>query len=468
MQIPILSGIYTDEGPDFRTSYPVNFVPVPKETGLNKGYLRPADGIVSLGTGPGVDRGGINWNGECYRVMGNSLVKITSNGSVITLGTLNVSWEGNAIFDYSFDQLAIAFGGKLFYWDGSDITEVTDTDLGNVVDMKWVDGYFMTTDGTSLVVTELSDSTSVNPLKYGSSEADPDKIKALLKLRNEIYALNRNTIEVFDNVGGDFFPFQRIEGAQIQKGCIGTMACCVYMDAIAFLGGGRNEPVSVYIGMNANATKIATREIETLLAGYSESDLVGAQLEARPDKANQFLYVHLSDRTLVYDAAASAVLGSPIWHVLTTATSGFSQYRARNMVWCYGKWIVGDPQTEAFGYFSDTTSEHWDETVRWEFGTVVLYGEGRGAIVHDLELVALTGRINLADDPTINTSYSLDGETWSVPKSISAGKRGDRSKRLLWMGQGPLRNWRIQRFQGDSNARISIARLEARVEPLAV
>ena len=66
MQIPILNGIYTDNSPNLRTSYPVNLMPVPKKSGISNGFLRPADGLVANGTGPGVDRGGINWNGVCY------------------------------------------------------------------------------------------------------------------------------------------------------------------------------------------------------------------------------------------------------------------------------------------------------------------------------------------------------------------------------------------------------------------
>ena len=60
VQIPILNGIYTDTGPDLRTSYPVNMVPVPKDNGISGGFIRPADGLVANGTGPGIDRGGIN------------------------------------------------------------------------------------------------------------------------------------------------------------------------------------------------------------------------------------------------------------------------------------------------------------------------------------------------------------------------------------------------------------------------
>lgn len=465
MQIPILNGIYTDESPDFRTSYPVNLVPVPKEQGISNGYLRPADGLVADGSGPGISRGGINWNGECYRVMGSKLVKIYQDGTLVTLGDVG---EGPPVtFDYSFDRLAIASAGSLYYYDGAGLVRITDGDLGTVVDFVWVDGYFMTTDGEFLIVTELNNPLAVNPLKYGSSEADPDPVVALLKLRNEVYALNRNTIEVFDNIGGDFFPFQRVDGAQIQKGVIGTQACCVFFDAIAFVGSGRNESPSVYLGANAQAIKIATMEIDQILAGYTEEQLSECVVEARNDKSHQHLYIHLPDRTLVYDAVASQALEEPVWFTLTSSLDGFSKYRAQYFVWCYNTWLCADPTSSNYGRLVQHVSSHYGEDVRWEFGTLVVYNEGRGAIFHELELVALTGRVALGKDPRISTSYSTDGETWSQSKPIKVGTQGDRSKRLVWLQQGHMRNWRVQRFQGDSQAHLSFARLEARLEPLA-
>jgi hypothetical protein len=465
MQIPILNGIYTDNGPDLRTSYPVNMVPVPKGNGISEGYLRPADGLISNGTGPGIDRGGIQWEGACYRVMGTKLVEVSATGTVTTLG--DVGGTGLVTFDYSFDRLAIASGGNLFYWNGSTLTQVTDPDLGTVLDVAWVDGYFMTTDGEFLVVTELSDPTQVNPLKYGSSEADPDSVVALLKLRNEIYALNRNTIEVFDNVGGDFFPFQRIDGAQVQKGTVGTHACCVFLEQVAFLGSGRNEAPGVYVASNATANKISTQEIDQILLGYDEATLAGIKLESRNDRNHQHLYVHLPDRTIVFDAAATQALSQPVWFTLTSSLVGFSQYRARNLVWAYNRWLVGDPTSATVGYMDNAISTHYGQDVRWEFGTTIVYNEGKGAIFNQLELVALTGRVSLGESPQISTSYSVDGQTWSQPKYISAGTIGDRLKRLVWFQQGHMRNWRIQRFQGDSAAHVAFIRLEAQLEPLA-
>lgn len=466
MQIPILNGIYTDNGPDFRTSYPVNMVPVPKGNGISNGFSRPADGLVSNGTGPGTDRGGINWNGVCYRVMGSKLVSVSATGAVTILG--DVGDDGQLVsMDYSFDLLAIASEQKLWYFDGSTVTQVTDPDLGAVLDVVWVDGYFMTTDGEFLVVTDLSNPYAVNPFKYGSAEADPDPVIALLKLRNEVYALNRQTIEVFDNVGGELFPFQRIEGAQIEKGAIGTQACCIYMETVAFLGGGFNEAPGIYMGANANATKISTQEIDEILLGFTEAQLALVKLEARNDRAHQHLYVHLPDRTLVFDAAATQELDQPVWFTLTSSIEGFARYRAQSFVWCYDRWLIGDPVGNNVGYMVQNISSHYGATVRWEFGTTIVYNEGRGAIFSSIELVGLTGSVAFGEDPTISTSYSIDGETWSQQKFIKAGKTGQRAKRLVWFQQGWMRNWRIQRFQGTSDAHMSFARLEAAIEPLA-
>ena len=163
MQIPILAGIYANATPELRTSYPVNLVPVPKQSGISNGFLRPGDGIVSNGTGPGIDRGGIEWNGVCYRVMGTKLVSVASNGVISVLGDVGGPETGLVTFDYSFDKLAIASGGRLYYWDGV-LSQVTDPDIGVVLDVAWVDGYFMTTDGEFLIVNELSNPPEVNPL----------------------------------------------------------------------------------------------------------------------------------------------------------------------------------------------------------------------------------------------------------------------------------------------------------------
>lgn len=466
MQVPILNGIYTDAAADFRTSYPRNLIPVPKPQGISSGYLRPAPGIETAGAGPGIGRGGINWNGRTYRVMGSKLVLVATDGTTTTLG--DVGPETTRVsMDYSFDRLAIAAGGRLYYWDGLTLAQVTDPDLGVVLDVMWIAGYFMTTDGVSLVVTELTDPTSVNPLKYGSSEADPDAIVAVDKLRNEAYALNRYTIECFQNIGGNLFPFQRIDGAQVPRGVIGTHAYVEYLSTFAFVGSARNEAPAVYLMTAGDSSKISTREIDQVLQEFTEEQLATCVLEARVDKGHQHLMLHLPDRCMVYDAAASQIVSEPVWFTLTSSIVGLGTYRARGFVWCYDRWNCEDPTSTALGTLVDTVSSHYDQVNGWDVETMVVYNESSGAIVNALELVCLTGRVSAAA-PVVWTSYSEDGVTWSQERPTPAGGSGDRAKRIQWRRQGRIRNWRIQRFRGTSDAHVSIARLEADFEALYV
>jgi hypothetical protein len=170
---------------------------------------------------------------------------------------------------------------------------------------------------------------------------------------------------------------------------------------------------------------------------------------------------------LLYEATASEAAQSSVWCILTSSLAGFSQYRAQNIVRVDDVWYVGDPQTSAIGKLVKDDSKHWGVDVRWEFSTPMLRSGGKGAIMHSLELVALTGSVPTGTDPMISTSYSVDGRTWSQSKAIKSGQRGDGTKRLVWWQQGMWRHWRIQRFQGDSGSRLSALQIEAQVEPLA-
>jgi hypothetical protein len=203
-RVPLLSGITADETAEFKTSYPVNLEIVAVDNKIAKAQFRMTAGATSFANGPGVDRGGIVWNDAMFRVMGTKLVTVSATGVVTQLG--DVGGTGQVTFDYGFDRLGIRSGDKLYYWNGIALAQVVDIDLGPVLDLMWVDGYFMTTDGTSVIVTELSDPTSVLPLKYGSAEEDPDAVTGLIKVRNEPYILGRNTIQVLRNVGGNGFP----------------------------------------------------------------------------------------------------------------------------------------------------------------------------------------------------------------------------------------------------------------------
>lgn len=466
MQIPIINGIYTDTSADFRAAYPTNMKPIIQRTGVSEGFLRPVEGIVQNGLGPGVSRGAINYGGEHYRVMGDKLCKIDEGGIVYTLGTIED--DGKPVkMTYSFDRLAIASAERLYYFQNGTLEEVTDINLGAVVDVIWVDGYFMTTDGVYLVVTELNDPTTVDPDKYGSSEIDPDPVVGLVKLRNEVYAINRYTIEVFNNIGGDNFPFSRVTGAQIQKGALGPRCAIAYEGRIAFLGSAPGESPGVFLGASGTAQRVSTRTIDELLSNYTEDELSEVVLEVVNDRSHALLWVRLPDRTLVYDLQSSSITGESVWYTMSSSMMERPEaYRGVDVIWCYNGWQVGDAQSNAVGYLTDDVSTHFGDQVYWDFSTRIVYNEAKGAQFHSLELIGLPGRTAFEEDAYISTCYSVDGRNWSQQRPLFVGLRGNRTKRMVWRRQGHMRNMRIQRFVGDSRAYLAVARLEAEVEGL--
>lgn len=557
MQIPIVSGIYTDNEANYRVSYPRNLVPVPKQTGISQGYLRCAEGITQLsapGAVSGTDRGGFQWDGVCYRVIGAKLVSVDTAGGVTVLG--DVGNDGKQVaFDRSFDFMMIGSAGKLYYWApaplhtvvaaapsaggsgyavGDTITltndvglqvtaitgtgvvssvsvlhgglsgtagatgpigqastsgvgvgllvsltwgtlstllyEVTAPALGKVVDMCWFAGYTVSTDGTNIIVTDLQDPSYVDPLKYGSSEYSPDDLRGLIVYRDELYVFNRYTTEVFDNVGGANFPFQVNEGAVVEKGALSRTLKCKMAQRLWFVGSGYDEAVSVFYVVSGVAAKVATQEIEEVLAGYTEDQLTTCLLEAREDRVHQHLYLHLPDQTLVYDFAASEVMQTPIWFVLSSTVSTYGQYRARNFVRCYNKWICGDAQDSRIGYLDRTVTTQYGQLVGQQFDVGLLYNEARGMTMQRLELIGQTGLVSDPKaNPQISMTYTRDGgKTFGRERFRGLGRQGKYSQRIMWINVAFARQQLGLRFRMAAPTVASFARIDAQLVPGSV
>ena len=466
MQVSILSGVYSQKGPDFEASYPLNLVPNFQETSISEGYLRSAPGIDVFAVGTGTDRGGYNWNGTLYRISGTTLLSVSSTGIASIVG--DVGGSSRVSFASSFDRMAIASDEELWYYDGTTLSQVTDPDLGVVLDVVWQDGYFITTDGTNIVITELNDPTQVDPLAYGSAEADPDSILGLLTIRGELYVLGQRTIEVFYNTGvvtdAAPLPFQRQRGAQIDKGIVGTHAKCLFLDSFAFCGAARNEQPKIYVAGLGQATAISTRGIERMLAAVADPSTI--VLEARNGDGANSLYVHLPDQTLVYDHEASQAAQTPVWYRLASGIYADQAYRARNFVYAYGQWHCGDIQSFNLGVLVDTNDNQFGDKTEWKFDCQPVYSQGKGAICHDLELVGFYGRATPGSEPIAFMSWTDDGVAWSQERAARTGFSGQRSLRVAWRRNGFFRQWRAFRFRGITGTPVSFSRLEANIEQL--
>jgi hypothetical protein len=483
MQLPLARGTYTDAGAQFRTSYPRNLVPVIKDTGISKMFVRSHEGLTRFDLFPpslsGFDRGGINWQGTCYRVIGTNFVSVSASGLVTVLGQLPN--DGNPVamaYGYPNQGIGIVSGGQLWFWTiqtpagGTNATpslqQCTDTNVGHPIDLIWMAGYFVMTDGTYCYVTQLANQFTINSQLYGSDSNSADGLNGLMQFRNELYMFNRYTIAVFDNTGGTGFPFTENIGAVIPKGLVGPWAKCLTNQGFAFVGNSQKEAPDVWISVGLGiAQPVATREVQMLLGKYPDSMLYYATLEYWKNTEQEFLYLHLPDWTLAYDIKTSQAAGEPIWFFLDSSANGTGPWRAWHPVYAYGKFIFGDKQDQRMGYLDPTTAQQYGVDARWQFETIFAYNKSAGAIVKSLELIGTYGRAALGENDTMSMQYTDDGRTWCAPRNISMGEPGRTTKRAQWRPKHKFRNFRGYRFSGYNAAPISFAALEADFEPLA-
>lgn len=482
MQVPLLNGAYTDIGAEFRTSYPHNLVPVIKDTGISKLFLRSAEGLTRFDDGTvtltGTDRGAINWQGTCYRVIGTNFVSISAAGKITVLG--QVPSDGNPVrmaYGYTNQGIGIVTAKQLYFYtvqtpggsaqSSPTLQQCTDPSVGAPIDLVWMAGYFVMTDGTSAYVTNLANQFTINTQEYGSDSNSPDPLNGLFKFRNELYVGNRYTIAVMDNEGGTGFPFVENEGATIPKGIIGPAAHCITSQGFAFVGGDNEEAPSVWLSVGLGiATKIASREIETIMGTYTETQLYGCTLEYRAEKNAQLIYLHLPDYTFVYDVAGSQMSGAAIWFQLDSSSDSTGSWRGWHPVYCYGKFLYGDKTSAMVGFLDPTTAQQFGNDTRWQFDSIFAYNSGNGVAEEVIELIGTYGRVALASNPTMSMQYSNDGQTWSAPRFINMGGRGVTKKRAQWRPKNFFRNFRAFRFAGYNASPISFAALEFGAEKL--
>lgn len=466
----LLDGIYSTKD-KISTSLPVNLIPyelnINRDGGMD-GYLAVSDGIETITTVGEAIRGITYWNGLVYFVKGSKLKSYSEAGTIATIGDVGTD-RLPVTFDYSFTYLAVTSNLNLFLYDGTTLSQVTDDDLGDIFKVRFVDGYFFLTDGEHIVVTELDDPFSINPLKYGSSEYDPDSIVGMDRVRDELLVINRHTIETFRNVGGSGFPLARIEGGMVMIGAIGRYAYGSVDGVLFFVGGGRNEPIAVYSLTSSTSTaKVSNREIENIINAYPSEIQKNIQLEILKGLDSRLvLYVHLPDKTLALDLTASQKLDNAryIWYMLSSSETGIGAYEGRYHTYAYGNWFVGGYSVLKFGKLSREINTHFGQDVAWSINTPIVYNKGHGVVLNSLELVCFPGR-GAVNDEYISLERSNDGLLWSSPVYSSAGNIGNRTKRIIWFRLGAIRNYAMFRISGRAQSRLMLIDVVPNIIPL--
>lgn len=458
--VNLIKGDATDDRADYRDALPINFTGVARPILGAQGYMLSHSGLTLHGSGIGTDRGGY-WNerqGTHFRVSAQSLISVSANGNTTTLGTISGS-KRTSISAYSFNTQAIVADGKMWLYDGSTLTEITDSDLGNPIDICWIDGYYFLTDGEFLYHTDITDEFAIDPLQFATAEFSPDPTLGVAKTTdNQVIVFGRYSTEWLVNRATDNFAFQRIAGKSVKSGIVGTYCKCEMDGQFYVLGGAKYESVSVHAVGSGKYTSIASREIDKLIAQYTESELVDVIMETRVEDRDKFIIIHLPNETLVFNATLAMLTGKDMaWSIVKTGITNSGPWRAVNGVFDprVSGWIYGDKTNDNIGLLDNSISTQYGEAVEQILFTPLLNLEG--ASIDQFELDTIPGhQVNL-DNTTVAFSLTFDGLTYGTEHWTLYGEQHEYGQRFIERRLGYVRDNVGFKFRCTSPERLAFS-----------
>ena len=473
-QLPITGGFYQNRSLPISDQQCINwYVNVNQGRALSDESLFGTPGITQLATSGvitndvyQVNRGSYTLKQIPYFVNGETLYRLESDLTLTTLGTIpgdqRVAMAENGV------QLFILIpggNGYIFTTDPDTLTQITDpnfTASGNSRSVVYIDGYFtLSTDQDKIIVSALNNGLAYNALDFASAEVDPDGLVTLVVFNNQLFALGRETIEVFQNIGGAAFPFQRVQGFVIAKGCFAQFSAIDTPDTFYFIGGGKNESPSIYALNGQNAQAISTDGIDGILQDFSEDDLSNAFAWQYSQAGARFVGFTFPETTLVYDVVAQR------WHERRSQIIGQTgvqdiRWRANSLITAYNRVLVGDSQDGRIGEVSlDYYDEYGSEIIR-ELATAPFSNQGNSVFVPNLELTMEAGVGDFETrDPQIRLSISKNGKTYKDELSRNMGRVGEYEKRTIWRRLGRFSRFVVFKFKMSDKVKPVIIKLEA-------
>lgn len=476
MKVPldIFSGFYQSESIPFNAQRCINLIPIrPESQSLNDKALFGSPGISSFASVAGNNRGSILAKNTPYFVNGKSLYSVDANGVGTVLGVISgtnrVSMATNTTVDGVTKICIVVPGITAYVYDSAlgSVTEITDVDFIVSDTVVFKDGYyiFSASSGLNMFHSSLNDPLTFDALDTGTAEIDPDLIVGLIINHNELFVMGEETGELFQNVGGTGFAFQRIPGANIQKGLHAKAGMIYFDNTFVFIGGGKNESSAIWkLSGSSAAVKISTTAIDTAIKLYNKEEVSDCFAMSWSINGNFFLsFTFNSDRipsrTFVYNATTSALSGGSSWFEMQSGIAD-NRWRVQSIVRAYGKLLVGDENSGNIGYIDDDVFTEYGETILRKKTSQPFRALDRDQFWENLEVrmesgVGLTS--GQGSDPVIRMSFSNDGaRTFTSEFPRGFGKIGEYLRRTVWRGQGRIPTDRVLSYSMTDPVRCNI------------
>lgn len=434
----------------------VNMYPEQLPEGGPSGLLLcPTPGVTQWNTTTlaGAIRGMRVMRGLLYVVTGQKLYVLGSNGSGYELG--DIAGTNDCYLTDNGSHVAIAADNGLF---AANATSLVEVDTRQFCGAMYQDGYgiFPLADSQSFYITALDSMLSIAALDFSTADAMADNLVGGINDHRELWLFKRNTTEIWYNSGAAAFPFDRVPGGFIERGCAAPGSIAKTEHHVLWLG----DDKAVYMSQGYQPVRISTPAVELLIDGAQSHATARALVYAQ--NGHTFYSLTFADLTIVYD------LVTGLWH--ERVSPGGECWGARFAVDFASKILVAGPEGEIYELsdtvYTDRSVSGANDQIDRIFTGALIQGNGRRMVMDEMLLGIESGVGNVTgtdSDPSMLHDWSDDGgRTWSNPREAKLGQLGAYQTRVNWTRLGSFYS-RVPRFRTRCSVKIAANACKARL-----
>lgn len=413
------------------------------------------DVFATAGAGP--VRGMHVMSDLLYAVSGASFYSVAADGTATAHGT--VAGTGMVSMADNGTQVGVVNGAQGYmYTPGStSFAQITDPDFFPTSTINFFDGYFVfPRDGTNqYFLSGLFDGLSYDGLDFASAEVASDFVVNCLSDHEQIYIFGERTIETWYDAGALDFPFQRYDGATIQRGCGAKLTPLQEDNTIWWLG----DDLIFYRLNGTTPERVSTHAIEQEWQTYATvADAFTFSYTIWGHKLVNIVFP-TALKSWVYDVASGAWHERESWNADNVSQG---RWRGNCYARCYGLDLIGDAFSGKIGKLNFNSFTEFGNTMRLQVCGPHIHSDRKRVFMSRFELDLQAGvglTTGQGSDPQAMLDWSDDGgftfktrQPWRT-----MGKIGQYLTRLRWLQMGQFRQ-RVLRLNITDPVRRTIVR----------
>lgn len=325
-----------------------------------------------------------------------------------------------------------------------------------------IDSYYIFNKvGTNQFLVSDYSTLNVNALSFASAEGDPDDIVAIIANTRDLIIFNEITTEVWANTGNADFPFQRVQGGFIEKGCLAPLSVAKIEGIVFWLGRDAFGQGQVFAMQGLAPQRISTHAIEQAISSYALPK--NATSYTYQKNGHSFYVLNFEEATWCYD------LSTKLWHERAYTLNGILKRHRIDTIGFLpdlGLHVCGDYENKKVYSFNENKYTDAGATITRLRAFPHVSSSLKNLFCKLLQIDMETGvginETTQGNDPVAMLTFSDDGgHTWSNEKVANIGKLGNYKTRVRFHRLGVFRD-RI--FQLKITDPVNVVLLGAEIE----